>query len=148
MVLKGEMIGFVQKIARRQKLKKNLLAFLAEMEKNLETFYVMDQRQFITGGFLTRAWDQIKDEALIKKHASILVYIRAIEDVNRMVKEHKEFEQWYAADMNNKTPDNARKLHGMKNDLDKKLKTMEAVIIPAGQALEREMLQLGMLRKC
>ena len=140
------MTGFVRKITDARRLKRNLLAFLAEMEKNLEIFYVMDQRQFVTGEFLTVAWDQVKDETFIKKHAAILVYIQAIEDINRMLKEHKEFEQWYASDMGNKTPDNARALHGMKNDLDKKLKTMEAVIIPAGQTLEREMLHLGLIK--
>ena len=117
------MIGFVQRVARQQKLKKNLLAFLAEMEKNLETFYVMDQRQFITGGFLTMAWGQVKDETLIKKHASISEYVRAIEDFN-----------------------NVRASSGMRNDLVKKLEVMEGVIILAGQALEREMLHLGLLK--
>ncbi|MBI4308909.1 MAG: hypothetical protein HY591_01110 [Candidatus Omnitrophica bacterium] len=116
------------------------------MEKNLEIFFVMDQRQFITGKFLTQAWEQVQGEAIIRKHESILVYAGAAEDINRLIKEHKEFEQWYAADMTRKTPDNARKLRGMKNDLDKKLRTMEAVIIIAGQALEKEMLQLGLLK--
>ena len=34
----------------------------------------------------------------------------------------------------------------MKQELDEKLRAMEAVIIPAGQDLEREMVRLGLLK--
>ena len=126
-------------------LKKNLLAFLDEMEKNLENFYVMDQRQFITQGFVMAKWLLVKDEEVIKKHETILVYAHTLEGFNNLFKEYKEYEQWYASDMKNKTPENARCLHGMKHELDKQLKNMEAIIIPAGQALEKQMLEMGLL---
>ena len=128
------------------RLKKDLLAFLAEMEKNLELFYVMDQRQFILGGFSTDAWGPVRDTDIVRKHEPIRLYNSAVEEFNRLFKEHKEYETWYASDMNNKTQDNAKKLHGMKQDLDRRLKGMEAVIILAGQALEKEMLAMGLLK--
>lgn len=134
------------KIFQQQQLRKNLLAFLAEMEKNLELFYVMDQRQFITQVFLLDCWDLVKDEELVTRHESMMVYVNAIKAFNKSFKEHKEFEQWYTADMARKTPDNAKKLHALKHDLDKQLKSFEAIIILAGQDLEKEMLQLGMLK--
>jgi hypothetical protein len=127
-------------------LKKNLFDFLAEMEKNLEFFYVMDQRQFITNGFLTEMWPQVKDIDIIKRHETIIMYAKATEDFNRSLKAYKEYETWYTGDANNKTPEGARKLHALKHELDQKLKVMESVIIPAGQDLEREMLQLGLLK--
>jgi hypothetical protein len=127
------------------RLRMNLFDFLAEMEKNLELFYVMDQRQFITNGFLTDIWPRVKDTDILKQHQSIIVYVKAMEDFNCLLRTYKEFEIWYTGDANHKTPENARKLHGLKHELDEKLKTLEAVIIPAGQDLEREMLQLGLL---
>ena len=113
--------------------KQDLLAFLAEMEKNLEIFYVMDQRQFITEEFLLEAWAKVKDDEMVQKHPSIASYAAALEEFNRLLKESKE-------------PDNARKLHGLKQELDKRLKGMEVLIIPAGQILEKEMLDMGLLR--
>lgn len=123
------MVTMIRKIFERGRLKRNLIAFLDEMEKNLETFYVMDQRQFITQGFSVLAWEQVKQEDAVKKHGPVLVYIRAMEDFNRSFQKYEE----------NKTP-------MLKNELDKKLKGLDAVIIPAGQALEREMIRLGILK--
>ncbi len=125
---------------------RSLFDLLNEMEKNLENFYVMDQRQFITQGYLTDAWDKVKDLGLIKRHETIVKYAAVMEDFNNSLKAYKEFETWYTQDINRKTPETARKLHDMKNALDAKLKGMEALIIYAGQDLEREMLQLGLLK--
>ena len=127
-------------------LKKNLFDFWTEMEKNLELFYVMDQRQFITRRFLNEIWPRVREFDLIKKHDTIGKYAKAIEDFNQALKAHKEYEIWYTGDIKNKTPENARKLHALKNELDVKLREMEALIIPAGQDLEREMVQLGLLK--
>ena len=140
------MLAKVQTFLQQRKLKKDLLAFLSEMEKNLELFYVMDQRQFILNGFWADAWAPVKDTAIVRKHESIRAYANAVEQFNVLFRDYKEYEVWYASDLKNKTQDNAKKLHGMKQDLDKRLKEMEAVIIPAGQALEKEMLVLRILK--
>jgi hypothetical protein len=47
--------------------------------------------------------------------------------------------------MKNKTSDNAKKLHAFKHGLDAKVKSMEAIIITAGQSLEKELLNLGFI---
>ena len=97
------MIPLIQNIQQKHQLKKTLFAFLAEMEKNLETFYVIDQRQFITYGFSMGAWADVKELSYIKKHESISVYARALEEFNALYKAHKEFEQWYSTDLERKT---------------------------------------------
>jgi hypothetical protein len=140
------MFSIFNKNSKEGQLKKNLLDFLGEMEKNLELFYVMDQRQFITSGYLTDIWPLVKDLDMIKNHETIVKYAQATESFNLSLKAYKEYENWYTGDSNNKTPENSRKLHALKHDLDEKLKGMEAVIIPAGQDLEREMLKLGLLK--
>lgn len=140
------MVDLLKKLLHQQQLKKNLLTFLAEMEKNLEIFYVADQRQFITQPFLVQAWETVQAEPMVRKNEAIGVYAAAINEFNRLLKEQKAYEQWYTGDLKNKTQENGRKLHVLKQDLDRKLKGLEAVIIPAGQALEKEMLQLGLLK--
>ena len=140
------MFSIFRKNSADGQLRKDLFDFLAEMERNLELFFVMDQRQFITSGFLTDVWPRVKDVDIIKRHESIVVYARATEDFNNALKAHKEYEAWYTGDIKNKTPEGARKLHALKAELDLKLKGFEALIIPAGQDLEREMLKLGLLK--
>lgn len=141
------MIASISNWIKKSSLKSKLFAFLNEMEKNLEVFYVMDQRQFITQGFHNQQWGLVNEIDFIKKNEAIRVYIGAIEDFNKTLSEFKKYEQWYAGDVKNKNQENAKKLHADKHVLDKKLKAMEAVIIPAGQELEREMLKLGFIRQ-
>jgi len=141
------MFSIFKKNSKDDQIKKNLFDFWVEMEKNMELFYVMDQRQFITSGFLTDQWPRVKDIDIIKRHETIVRYAAAIEDFNQSLKAHKEYEAWYTRDSKNKTPENGRKLHALKHELDLKLKGLEAVIIPAGQDLEREMLKLGLLKQ-
>jgi len=140
------MFSIFKKKSTDEQLKSDLFDFLAEMEKNLEFFYVMDQRQFITHGFLTDTWPRVKETDIIKRHESIAIYARATEDFNHSLKAFRDYEAWYTGDANNKTPEGGRKLHTLKHELDLKLKGMESIIIPAGQDLEREMLQLGLLK--
>lgn len=129
----------------KRQLRKNLLGLLDEMEKNLETYYVIDQRQFITNGFLMHQWENCKDIDLIKKHEAIKVYAASLTSFNEAFEEQRAYEQWYTSNMEHKTPDNAKKLHALKNGLMDRVKTIEAVIIPAGQVLEKELLNLGFI---
>jgi len=140
------MFSIFNKNPEEQQLKKDIFAFWAQMDKNMELFYVADQRQFITSGFLSDIWPRVRDLDMIKRHEAIGIYAKAVEDFNHSFKAYKEYEAWYSGDMKNRNPENARKLHTLKEGLDKKLLDMEAVIISAGQALEREMLSLGLLK--
>ncbi len=140
------MLSAFKKFRQEWQLRRNLRAYWLEMEKNLELFYVMEQRQFITETFKLDAWALVKDVDLVKRHESIVICAKSIEDFNKANKDYKDFETWYTSDIVHKTPDNARKLHHLKHELDMKLKGMEAIIIPAGQALEKEMVNLGHLK--
>jgi hypothetical protein len=140
------MFSFFKEGPIDRRSRKLLFDFLGEMERNMESFYVMDQRQFITAGFLTETWAPVKDMDIIKSHESIALYARATEDFNLSLKAYKDFEAWYTGNTEHKTQENSKKLHALKHELDLKLKAYEAVIIPAGQDLEREMLKLGLLK--
>lgn len=137
------MKNIIESWNQKHSMKKNLLKFLEEMEKNLETYYVMDQRQFIVHGFVMDRWQLIKDVDFIKNNKEILLYCDALNEFNKAYEEYKNFEKWYVSDLNNKSNDNARKLHGLKDGLQIRIKNFESIIIYAGQALEKELLKLG-----
>jgi hypothetical protein len=139
------MLDIIQSWRLKKNLKKQLLALLDEMEKNLETYFVIDQRQFITGGFAMTVWEKTKDLDVVKKHADIKRYGTVLTEFNAAFAENKAYEQWYTSNIEHKTPENAKKLHALKNALDARVKTLEAIIIPAGQALEKELLNLGFI---
>ena len=139
------MMDIIKSWRTKNDLRKLLLTFLAEMEKNLETFYVIEQRQFITVGFLMDTWGQVKDLDIIKYQEAVRIYASALLDFNKLFQEYKSYEQWYSSDLKNKTNDNAKKLHALKHGLDQKIKSLELVIIPAGQALEKDLLNLGFI---
>lgn len=139
------MLDIIQSWRAKNALRKQLLAFLNEMDKNLETLYVIEQRQFILSGFLLDKWEHVKDLDLIKHQEAVKVYAAALLDFNNALKEHKTYEQWYASDIKHKTKDNAQKLHVLKNALDQKVNPLESIIITAGQAFERELLNMGLI---
>lgn len=139
------MFKAIQDWQYKRRLRKSLLGLLDEMEKNLETYYVIDQRQFIVNGFLMHEWERCKDIDLLKKHEAISVYAATLSGFNSAFDEQRSYEQWYTSNMEHKTPDNAKKLHALKNSLMERVKTLEPVIISAGQVLEKELLNLGFI---
>ena len=139
------MFKIIQSWQNKKNIRKNLLGFLSEIEKNLEIYYVMDQRQFITSCYLMDKWQQVKDFDILKVHPEIKLYVDCLVDFNKAYEEYKVYEQWYSSDMKNKNNENAKKLHALKDSLQVKIKTFEGIIIAAGQALERELLNLGFI---
>ncbi len=139
------MLKLLKSWHQKSLFKKQLLEFLDEIEKNLEIYYVMDQRQFITNPYLLEKWQKVKDLDVLKAHQEIKKYADALTDFNKAYEDYKSYEQWYSSDMKNKNAENAKKLHTLKDSLQIKIKSFEAVIITAGQVLERELLNLGFI---
>jgi hypothetical protein len=137
------MLDIIQAWRTKNMLKKQLLSFLDEMEKNLEIYYVADQRQFITSAFILDMWDKVKELDIIKKYEELKVYSTVLLDFNKSYEEYKSYEKWYSSDIQNRNNENAKKLHELKNQLNRKLGQLESIIILAGQALEKELLKLG-----
>ena len=139
------MLEFLKSWQGKHSFKNNLLEFLDEIEKNLEIYYVMDQRQFVTNCFLLDKWQKVKDLEVLKTHQDIKKYAEALMDFNKAYEDYKSYEQWYSSDMKNKNSENAKQLHTLKDSLQIKIKSFEAIIITAGQSLERELLNLGFI---
>ena len=127
-------------------MKKVLMPFYEELTKNLEIFYVMDQRQFIDMEFQFVRWQQARSVMDFGFARQILDYAKELEDFNRSYRDFKEYERWYASDLKNKSPENARKLHEQKHALEQRLKQMDKVIISAGEQLELKLLELKFIK--
>ena len=140
------MFSRIKKYYEEQQLKRLLLPFYAEIKANLERYYVMDQRQFIDGGFQTERWEQVKSHNGVHFSLTMTRYTQAMQEFNQMFSAFKEFERWYAADLLNKTPENAKKLHTQKAELDRRLKKLDELIIPAGEELERVLIDKKIIK--
>ena len=141
------MFDLLKRFTPQGRSNKALLKFYEELKKNLEIFHVMDQRQFIDMEFRFAEWDQIKGLDVTKSFPKVRAYGACVEDFNAFYRQFKEFEKWYAADMANKTQDNAQKLHTQRSELDGKLKAMCQVIVAAGAELEYKLIDLGLIKQ-
>lgn len=134
-------------LTRKGRESKVLMRFYAELKKNLEIFHVMDQRQFIDMEFKTDQWQKTKASEYMKVFDKAYVYGDAIDDFNRFYRSFKEYEKWYAADMANKTRENAQKLHAQRSELGEKLKALYPVICRAGEQIEYKLIDLGLIKQ-
>ena len=141
------MLGLLKKLTPAGKDARVLVPFYEELKKNLELYHVMDQRQFIDMEFRTAVWNKVKFDQVIAAFDRVHIYGRTVEDFNRSYKEFKEFEKWYAADMANKTKENAQKLHSQRSDLDERLKAMYPAICRAGEQIEYKLIALGLIKQ-
>ena len=140
------MLLFINELFLRRRIKGLLLPLLEEMEENLERFYVMDQRQFIESDFMLSAWQKAQTLQDFTFDERIKHYAYILEEFNKGYASYKEFEKWYAGDLKNKTPENAKILHAQKQELEKRMKKLDRVIIPAGQALEKKLLDMKIIK--
>ncbi len=124
-----------------------LMRFYEELKKNLELYHVHDQRQFIDKEFKTDEWAKAKSLETLQGADKIQLYGNVIEDFNRFFRTFRDFEKWYAADMANKTQENAQKLHTQRAELDEKLKGLYPVICQAGEQLEYKLIDLGLIKQ-
>ena len=122
-----------------------MLPLLDEMEKNLEKYYVMDQRQFIESNFDLQAWNKAQALKEFTFDERLKHYAYILEQFNTSYAAFKEFERWYVSDLKNKTAENAKKLHTQKQELETRVKKLDRIIIPAGQVLEKKLLEMRII---
>lgn len=141
------MLGLFKSLTPQGRAEKALMPFYEELKKNLEIYHVMDQRQFIDMEFKTKEWQKAKSSPVFKTFERVHTYGRTVEEFNQFYRDFKDFEKWYAADMANKTRENAQKLHTQRSELDQKLKGMYAAICLAGEQIEYKLIELGLIKQ-
>ncbi len=133
------MFKFLTELRTKNKIQRRLLALYVEVDKNLESCYVMQQRGVLEKFCLDR-WQDMKGDGDVRLDEKILLCHRMLEEYNQDMSDFKEFEQWYAADLSNKTPENARALHAKKELISQKFKGLLAVVKPAQEVLKAELI--------
>ncbi len=120
---------------KKPRTKKFLLLLWEEMYTNLERYYVIDQRRFISMGFEIKAWDDARYKSGLNFPAQVLAYGAAIEDFNATLEDVHVFEKHYSLDKATMTKENAQILHDKKEVLDRKFESIQPKIIAAQNAL-------------
>ena len=96
------MLKYIKNINSNSKRDALLLSFLQEVKRNLETFYVIEQRRQKTL-FSLDCWDRIKDREEFSWPNDILKYVYMLKEFNNKLEDVINYQNWYMSDLNNKT---------------------------------------------
>ncbi len=106
-----------------------------EVNSNLEHFYVIDQRGFVSAGFGLKAWEEALNCSGVEFGGDILGYAAVLEEFNRVFADMKQFECFYSSSMEHKTRANAEVLHSKKEALDEMARGLQPLILGAREQL-------------
>ena len=132
--------AFFRPAVNRRRQKKILFDLLAEINTNLECFYVIDQRQFISRGLDLEVWEDAKEFSGITFSQEMQAYAAALADFNRLFASMRAFEEMYSSSIDNKTRANAEILHARKEALEENIKAVQPHILTA-QKIIRALLE-------
>ncbi|OGX09083.1 MAG: hypothetical protein A2Z88_08205 [Omnitrophica WOR_2 bacterium GWA2_47_8] len=121
------MLSFLKELKRKRELRNLQVSFYFEVEKNWESWHVMYQRN-VMDKFSLDAWLRIKDQPSIQLKPDFVEYAVVLKNYNDLMDSFKAFEKWYAADLKNKTTENAKVLHEKKNAVSEKFKEMKDMV--------------------
>ena len=137
---------FLRQWKDRKARQRLLLEFHGELKKNLESYYVMDQLGRFRF-FRMEGWQNLKnanDPAV--SQGNIVNYACRLEEYNLLLADFTKYEQWYASDLNNKVPANARILHDKREEPRQKFQGLEPVIQSAIQSFEHYLCEAQLLK--
>jgi hypothetical protein len=107
----------------------------AEVDRNLERSYVVEQRQFITEPFDSQAWEEVRTFSSYHFSKELMEYAVTVQDFNQDLKGIKDFEEVYSSSLDMKTRDNAEILHAKKEVLREKFNAIRTKITAAQSSL-------------
>jgi hypothetical protein len=106
-----------------------------EMNTNVERFFVVEQRQFITEFFDTQEIQRVIGMPRINLPAEIGAYQQGIEMFNAALKDAKDFEESSYKSAEQKTRANAEVLHQKKEKVEELFKTLRPVMMAAEKTM-------------
>jgi hypothetical protein len=131
------MLGTLFKTFSGKRRQRNcLLSLLDEIGVNLERYYVIDQRQFISLDFEMSAWEEARHFSGVQFPREVLDYASALGDFNRTFADCRAFEETYTSSIDKKTLEAAKILHAKKETLEEKFRSVEPRIMAAQRALK------------
>ncbi len=134
------MLRFLREYRQKKEFAREFSALLAEAKGNLEQYYVMFQLgrlRFFLLGVLENSGgglESVRDSAVEE-------YVRRLKAYNQVLKEYKDFEAWYNADLERKNQDNGRILHKKKELAQEQFAGLEQIIKAAVSSLQNEKLR-------
>ena len=139
-------LGFLKDIRKKREERKLLLMFYSELAKNLETFYVHDQRGTL-GRFGLEVWIVVKQNLGIILDEKIIICQTALDRYNAIFDDFIKYEQWYISDIKNKTTENSRQLHEKKQHLKEEFQGLLPIIKTALEQFKNQLIALNFIQK-
>ena len=136
---------FFQGLRKQQELKKHWLEFYVEVDKNLESYYVMFQLDRLRF-FNLEVWERIKNNADVRMTSDVLRYTEILNEYNKTLKSFKDYEEWYSSDLKNKIPENGRILYAKKDEAQEKFQRLENIIKRAQQNVRQQLMDLKIMK--
>jgi len=140
------MLKFLQDWQKKNQEKRLLLQFRAEIDKNLEQYYVMFQINRLRF-FKMDCWEQVRRQTGLFLDGKIGEYTESLSAYNAALREFKEFESWYTGDSSRKTRDNGIKLHDKKKNAQQRFSGLETAIKGAQSALKEYLRKAGIEKR-
>ena len=125
---------FWHRFRRQHDRRMALDTLAAEVDRNLESYYVMFQINR-RRSFQLERWQAMASFPEIVFDEVFLKYVRAIEVYQTVFKEFQDYEQWYTSDPDRKTKENGQLLHAKKEAVEQAFSGLEAVIKSAREQL-------------
>jgi hypothetical protein len=138
-------VKFIETYIQRRRTKENLLAIFRGLEKSLESWYVMDQRE-VFNVFSDPPKECLLDNFDERLNKALQDFIELINAYNTQMKDFKDFEQWYSLDLEHKTKENARTLHAKRSAVEEKFRDIGPVIKVTKELFEQDLLKKNIIR--
>ena len=135
----------LQSIIKGRTRRRLLLAFYEEIKDNLESYYVMFQIGKLRF-FKLEGWEQAMAFPHGEWDSAVVHYAERLREYLRALKEFKEYEDWYASDINNKSQETGRVLHGKREAAQAKFEGLEPVIKAALSSVEGQLKTMKILK--
>ena len=133
--------------SQQKAIDKLLLSFWQEVEMNLESYYVMFQLGKLRF-FAMQVWPLIQSCAEFLLDEQLSRYGERLADYNNVLDDFRKYEQWYAADIKNKTKENGLVLTAKRDAAQAKFDAgLEEVIKTALISLQGRLLAMKILKE-
>ncbi len=135
-----------QDIQKKKRNRKLLLDFYFEVAKNWESWHVMHQRN-VLDKFRVQKWQEVRGPLNFLSDDIYAKYIQSLEAYNQTMDDYKNYETWYASDVNHKTTESAKVLHGKRELAGEKFTPLLALIEPVKKNLEEQLIQQKIVKR-
>ena len=139
------MLSFIKGFRKVREERRAWLDFYEEIEKNLESYYVMFQLGRLRF-FQLEHWLKQGANPAVVSDRNVQHYGQRLQEYNQILEGFKKFEQWYASDINNKTKENGVLLHQKREEAETKFNGLESVILEAKKAFALQLQEKKILK--